>query len=98
LIGAPLGSIIKKGGLGIPVLIGISFFIAYYVLSLIFEKWSKQGLIGINIGMWIPDLIYLPIGIFFLRQAKNDSRILETDYFDIIIDKVKTKFRKNSVK
>lgn len=96
LVGAPLGSIIKKGGLGVPVLIGICFFITYYVLLIVFEKWSKQGFVNIVFGMWLANLIYLPIGLFFLRQAKNDSRVLETDYFHIMIDKIKSKFQKKA--
>lgn len=96
LVGAPLGSIIKKGGLGVPVLIGISFFITYYVLLIVFEKWSKQGIVPIALGMWLANLTYLPIGLFFLRQAKNDSRVLETDYFAVIIDKIKLRFVRKS--
>lgn len=98
LIGAPLGAIIKKGGLGVPVLIGISFFITYYVLLIVFEKWARQGIVNVTLGMWMANLVYLPIGLFFLRQAKNDSRLLETDYFAVLIDKLKTKFtKKNSM-
>ena len=79
LIGAPLGAIIKKGGFGIPVLISIVFFIIFYVLSIIGEKWSKEGVVEVETGMWAANLILLPIGVFFLFQAKNDSRILEFD-------------------
>lgn len=83
LIGAPLGSIIKKGGLGVPVIISIVFFIFYYTFSIIMEKWSKEGIVDTALGMWFTNLLFLPIGIFFLRQARNDSRILETDYLRV---------------
>ena len=94
LIGAPLGSIIKKGGLGVPVIIAIIFFIIYYIISSITEKWTKEGLMPAGWGMWSTNLLFLPIGLFFLRQAKNDSRILETDYFAVLWDKIKGVFKR----
>jgi len=94
LIGAPLGSIIKKGGLGVPVLIAIVFFIIYYIITIIMEKFAKEGIINIGLGMWMGNLVYLPIGIFFLIQARNDSRILETDYFVVLWETFKTLFKR----
>ncbi len=96
LIGAPLGSIIKKGGLGVPVIISIIFFALYYIVSIMMEKYAKEGIVDIGLGMWAGNLIYLPIGIFFLIQAKNDSRILETDYFVVIWGKFTALFKKKS--
>ena len=80
LIGAPLGAIIRKGGLGFPVLISIVFFILYFVISNITEKWAKESIIPVWVGMWTANLILLPVGIFFLIQAKNDSRLLEFNF------------------
>lgn len=81
LIGAPLGSIIKKGGLGVPVLISIIFFIVFYVLSIIGEKYGREGVMPVAIGMWMANLILLPIGLFFLNQARHDSGVLEVDFW-----------------
>ncbi|WP_299250865.1 LptF/LptG family permease [uncultured Cytophaga sp.] len=89
LIGAPLGAIIKKGGLGVPVLICIIFFIFYYVFSITGEKWTKEGVYPANFAMWFGNGILFCIGLFFMRQAKNDSRILESDFYLIWIDKIK---------
>jgi lipopolysaccharide export system permease protein len=89
LIGAPLGAIIKKGGLGIPVLICIIFFIFYYVFSITGEKWTKEGVYPADFAMWFGNGILFLIGLFFMRQAKNDSRILESDFYLIWIDKIK---------
>lgn len=89
LIGAPLGAIIKKGGLGVPVLISICFFILYYVFSMIGQKWTREGIVEGYIGMWIGNVAMLPVGLFFLRQAKNDSRIFESDFYFIFFDKIK---------
>jgi lipopolysaccharide export system permease protein len=94
LIGAPLGSIIKKGGLGIPVLISIIFFIFYYAFSLTGEKWTKEGVLPAYIAMWFGNIMLLPIGLFLLRQAKNDSRILESDIYLVWFDKIKAKWLK----
>lgn len=86
LIGAPLGAIIKKGGLGIPVLISIFFFIVFYVFSITGEKWVKEGTVHPVVGMWGANFCLLCIGAFFLRQARNDSRILEADWYYVLID------------
>ena len=89
LIGAPLGAIIKKGGLGVPVLISILFFIFLYVLSILGEKWAKEGLLPIEIGMWGANAILLPIGLFFLYQARNDSSLLEVDFWRKFLTRLK---------
>ncbi|QMU28407.1 LptF/LptG family permease [Adhaeribacter radiodurans] len=81
LIGAPLGAIIKKGGLGMPVLISILFFIIFYVLTILGEKWGREGIVMVGAGMWAANLILLPIGLFFLFQARNDSSLLEIDFW-----------------
>lgn len=94
LIGAPLGAIIKKGGLGVPVIVSIFFFIIYYVLTITTEKWAKAGVTDPFYSVWIADFTLLPIGLFFLRQARIDARLFETDFYNVVIDKIKTKFKK----
>lgn len=81
LIGAPLGAIIKKGGLGVPVIISIIFFILLYVMAILGEKWARESLIPVGVGMWAANVILLPIGFFFLNQARNDSSLLEIDFW-----------------
>jgi len=95
LIGAPLGAIIKKGGLGVPVIISIVFFILYYVMSITGKKWAEEGVVTPFIGIWGYSLILLPVGFFFLRQAKNDARLLESDFYSVALDKIRTKFFKS---
>ncbi|MBL6445652.1 LptF/LptG family permease [Fulvivirga sp. 29W222] len=92
LIGAPLGAIIKRGGLGIPVLVSIIFFIIFYVVSMMGEKWAKQDVIEPFVGMWAANAILLPVGLIFLRQARNDARLFESDFYNVMIDKFKTWF------
>ncbi|WP_242918675.1 LptF/LptG family permease [Pontibacter liquoris] len=93
LIGAPLGAIIKKGGLGVPVLISIIFFILMYVMAILGEKWAREGLVSVGAGMWGANLILLPIGLFFLYQARNDSSLLEIDFWR----KLMTRLRRNKI-
>ena len=95
LIGAPLGSIIKKGGLGVPVIISIIFFILYYVMSITGKKWAEEGVVTPFLGIWGFSFILLPVGFFFLRQAKNDARLLESDFYSVWMDKLRSRFFKN---
>jgi lipopolysaccharide export system permease protein len=81
LIGAPLGAIIKKGGLGMPVLISILFFILFYMLTITGEKWAKEGVTDAFFGTIFSNLCLLPFGLFFLRQAREDARLFESDFY-----------------
>jgi lipopolysaccharide export system permease protein len=88
LIGAPLGAIIKRGGLGMPFLVSILFFIVYYVLTMQGEKLAKQNL-NIPTGIYAADAILFVIGLFFLRQARIDARLFETDFYAVLLDRFK---------
>jgi len=100
LIGAPLGAIIKRGGLGVPFLVSILFFIIYYVLNMQGEKLAKNGVLSPMSGVWMADGILLVIGFIFLRQAKEDARLFDTDFYAVAWDKWKSarKRRKNIAK
>jgi lipopolysaccharide export system permease protein len=98
LIGAPLGSIIKKGGLGMPVLISIIFFILFYMLTITGEKWAKEGLTDPLFGTVFSNLCLLPFGFFFLRQARKDARLFEADFYSGIWKKLSGFLTKNPVK
>ncbi len=98
LIGAPLGAIIKKGGLGAPVIISIVFFILYYVMSIIGKKWTEEGIVTPFLGIWGYSFILLPVGLFFLRQARNDARLLESDFYAVLVEKLKTRFFKKKIR
>lgn len=76
LIGAPLGSIIRKGGLGAPLLFAIIFFVVFYIFNTVGEKIAKQGVVPVWAGMWLSSAILLPVGIFLMVKALNDSQIL----------------------
>ena len=94
LIGAPLGAIIKKGGLGFPVIVSILFFIVSYVINTTGIKLGRAGDISNFWAVWASNFILLPFGLFFLRQVRNDSRLFETDYYAVKIAKVFKIFKK----
>lgn len=98
LIGAPLGAIIKKGGLGTPVLISIMFFVFYYVMDSVGSKLSRQGAASVITAAWLGNWILFGIGAILLNQARNDSRIFETDVYYMLFDKIKNRFFKKKKK
>ncbi len=88
-IGAPLGAIIRKGGLGTPAVISIFFFVVYYVISISGQKLAEEDVIGIFAGMWAASYILLPVGIFLTYKATTDSVILNIDTYLMFFKKVK---------
>ncbi len=93
LIGAPLGAIIKKGGLGVPVLISVGFFIVSYVLTNSFNKYAEEEIVSHITAIWMPNIILLPFGLFFLVQARRDARLLEVDAYKQFFTRIATFFR-----
>jgi len=81
LIGAPLGAIIRKGGLGMPMVIAIAFFLVWYIISITGEKLSKSGAAPAWMGMWISTAMLLPIALVLVRQARNDSQIFSREWY-----------------
>ncbi len=93
LIGAPLGSIIKKGGLGVPVIFSIFFFILFYLIVSTGEKWALQEKVSVPAGIWAADVILALIGLVFLRQARLDARLFDSDYYQVVVEKLKRRLR-----
>ncbi|WP_448700567.1 LptF/LptG family permease [Mucilaginibacter sp. AW1-3] len=81
LIGAPLGAIIRKGGLGLPVVISVVFFLIYYIISTIGEKAAKDGSLSPVIGTWVAILVLTPIGIFLSYKSANDSVLFDLEAY-----------------
>lgn len=80
-IGAPLGAIIRKGGLGMPLVISVFLFIFYYIIDNTGFKLARDGRWGIWEGMWLSSLVLLPLGIFFTYKAVNDSAVFNRDAY-----------------
>ncbi len=78
-IGAPLGAIIRKGGLGLPMVISVLFFVLFHFLTMIGEKFTRESVLPPYKGMWLASLILLPIGIFLTFKATTDSPLLDAD-------------------
>lgn len=83
-IGAPLGAIIRKGGLGTPVVVSVLFFVVYYVISLMGEKFAREMIVTPFEGMWASSFILLPVGIFLTYKATTDSVIMNTETYSEI--------------
>ena len=81
IIGASLGSIIRKGGFGIPILVSIILFIIYHVISMMGEKAVKELSMLPYEGMWLANLVFLPFSIFLLYKASTDSSLLDFSYY-----------------
>jgi len=88
-IGAPLGAIVRKGGLGTPTVISILFFVIWYVISMSAERLVEENLIGSFTGMWASSFILLPIGVFLTYKASNDSMIMNIDTYLQFFRKIK---------
>lgn len=88
LIGAPLGAIIRKGGLGLPVVISVVFFLIYYIISTIGEKSVKAGNVSTFFGMWIAIIVLTPIGLFLSYKAATDSALFDMEAYKRFFNKM----------
>lgn len=82
LIGAPLGSIIRKGGVGLPLLWAIIFFLLWYIISFSGEKLATVGTVTPAVGMWMSAAVLLPLAWFLIRKARADSPIFTREWYN----------------
>ncbi|MBN8686847.1 MAG: LptF/LptG family permease [Chitinophagales bacterium] len=90
LIGAPLGSIIRKGGLGTPLIFAIVFFMIFYFSSNTGEKFAKEGSLSAFTGMWLATFVLVPLGLFLTYKAMRDSQVLNKEFYTRIARFVKS--------
>jgi lipopolysaccharide export system permease protein len=88
-IGAPLGAIIKKGGIGLPVVISVLFFLVFHVVSMTGEKMAKTGVLDPFTGMWLSTFVLFPISVFLTYRASKDAMVFEPGTFDRLFAKLK---------
>lgn len=81
IIGAPLGSIIRKGGLGAPLIFAIIFFVLFHLLNTFGEKFAKEYVTSPVLGMWLSTLVLIPIGIFLTFKAMRDSQLFNKEFY-----------------
>jgi lipopolysaccharide export system permease protein len=93
LIGAPLGAIIRKGGMGLPVVFAIVFFLIFHIVSFSMEKLVIAGGIEAWPGMWVASLVLLPIGLFLTWKAATDSPLLDADAYYRGWERLRSLFR-----
>jgi lipopolysaccharide export system permease protein len=88
LIGAPLGAIIRKGGLGLPVVVSVIFFLFFYIISTIGEKYVKDGDLSPVIGAWVAIVVITPIGLFLSYKAATDSEIFDVESYKRFFNRI----------
>lgn len=95
-IGVPLGALIRKGGLGLPVVISIIFFLIFWVMSIVGEKLAKEGTIPAEFGMWFGCLFFIPIAFWLTKKATADSGMFDTSTgFYRFMEQMGRKFRRH---
>jgi len=80
-IGAPLGAIIRKGGLGVPVVVSVLFFVLYYVISLTGDKFGREDILSPFWGMWASSFLLFPVGAFLTYKAATDSNLMSLEAY-----------------
>lgn len=81
LVGAPLGAIIRKGGIGLPLVVAVIFFVAYFIASQTGETLSESKKLPPFVGMWLSTVALLPFAIIFIRAARNDSKMFSKEWY-----------------
>ena len=78
-IGAPIGALVRKGGLGVPAIISVLFFVLYYIIDITGDKLAKDGAVDASVGAFSPFLVLIPIGILLTHRAINDASFSTND-------------------
>ena len=94
MIGAPLGSIIRKGGLGTPLIFAIIFFVLFHLLNTFGEKFAKQGVTSPLTGMWLSTMVLIPVGIFLTTKAMKDSQLFNKEVYSRFFKNINQYFSK----
>ncbi len=93
-IGAPLGAIIRKGGLGTPLVISVILFIIYYIIDNTGYKMARDGKLEVWMGMWLSSAILLPLGVFFTYKAMKDSAVFDLDAYKNVVRRLTGKLKR----
>ncbi len=93
-IGAPLGAIIRKGGIGTPLVISVFLFIFYYIIDNTGYKMARDGKVEVWEGIWLSSFVLLPLGVFFTYKAVRDSAVLNIDAYKLFILRMRGKLKR----
>ena len=87
-VGAPLGAIIRKGGLGLPVVMSTLFFVLYHILSMIGERSAVAGGMNLFFGMWLASMVFLPLGVFLTYKATSDAPLFDSETYKRMLERL----------
>jgi lipopolysaccharide export system permease protein len=93
-IGAPLGAIIKKGGLGLPVVFSVIFFLIFHITSMSGEKMVDSNVMTPFVGMWFSSMVLLPIAVFLTYKAAKDAALFDRDTYIRLFNRISNVFKK----
>lgn len=91
LIGAPLGSIIRKGGIGLPLIFAVIFFVVFFLLNNFGRKFVKEDVMQPLAGMWMATFVLLPVGIFLTYKAMDDSQLFNKEFYYRMLKKFRNR-------
>jgi len=95
MIGAPLGSIIRKGGIGLPLIFAVIFFVVFFLLNNFGRKFVKEDVMQPFSGMWMATFVLVPIGIFLTYKAMDDSQLFNKEFYHRMLKKFRNRNRPN---
>ncbi len=98
LIGAPLGSIIRKGGLGLPLVFAVVFFVIFHLFNTFGEKFVKEGVMSAFGGMWLSTAVLIPFGIFLTYKAMRDSTLFNKESYYRTYNKIRNRILRSGNK
>jgi lipopolysaccharide export system permease protein len=90
-IGAPLGSIIRKGGIGLPLVISTVAFLIFHILNTTFEKMGRELLMDPALAIWLPSMILAPIALWLTKSASSDTALVSGEWFSKIVARLNSK-------
>lgn len=96
LIGAPLGSIVRKGGIGTPVVFAVVFFVIFFLLNNFGKKFVKEDVLQPIAGMWLATIVLVPIGLFLIYKALHDSQLFNKEFYFRIFRRIRSLLSKKS--
>lgn len=95
MIGSALGSIIRKGGVGMPVVIAVVIFVIWFIIFASTENMAKDGTLNAYWAAWIPTLIFIPFGAYLTKKAMDDSDLFDIEKYQKLFQKIQWKRKKN---
>ena len=97
-VGAPLGAIIRKGGIGLPLIFAILIFLIYHFLGIFAQNSAETGKISPFLGSWISTFIFFPVGFYFTYRATTDQGFINIDFIAVPVRKLLVKLKLDKYK